>query len=120
MTNGVIVVLGRTGRNFGAGMTGGVAYILDLEEKFEGLYNKALVGVERLAEPDVTLVQQLVYRHLENTESERAREILANWAHFGPKFWKVRPHLPPAKPVEAQPKPAQESVISERVTAANP
>jgi glutamate synthase (NADPH/NADH) large chain/glutamate synthase (ferredoxin) len=120
MTNGVIVVLGRTGRNFGAGMTGGVAYILDLEEKFEGLYNKALVGVERLAEPDVTLVQQLVYRHLENTESERAREILANWAHFGPKFWKVRPHLPPAKPVEAQPKPAPESVISERVTAANP
>ena len=120
MTNGTIIVLGRTGRNFGAGMTGGVAYVLDLEDKFEALYNPQLIGVERLAEPDVALVQQLVYKHLENTESERAREILADWPRFGAKFWKARPHPPAAKPAEAQPKPAPETVISERVTAANP
>jgi glutamate synthase (NADPH/NADH) large chain/glutamate synthase (ferredoxin) len=94
--------------------------VLDLEDKFEALYNPQLIGVERLAEPDVALVQQLVYKHLENTESERAKEILGDWARFGPKFWKVRPHLPAAKPAEAHPKPATETVISERVTAANP
>ncbi len=86
-------------------MTGGVAYVLDLDAKFEGLYNPQLVGVERLAEPDVALVQQLIYKHLENTESERAKEILADWPRFGPKFWKVRPHPPAAKPAEAQPNP---------------
>ena len=120
MTNGTVVVLGRTGRNFGAGMTGGVAYVLDLEDKFETLFNPQLIGVERLAEADVTLVQLLVYKHLENTESERAREILADWSRFGAKFWKVRPHLPAAKPAEAHPKAAADTVISERVTAANP
>jgi glutamate synthase domain-containing protein 2/glutamate synthase domain-containing protein 1/glutamate synthase domain-containing protein 3 len=117
MTNGTIVVLGRTGRNFGAGMTGGAAYVLDLEDKFESLLNPQLVGVERLGESDVTLVKQLIYKHLENTESARAREILADWAKFGAKFWKVRPHPPAAKPAEAQPKAAAETVISERVIA---
>jgi glutamate synthase (NADPH/NADH) large chain/glutamate synthase (ferredoxin) len=126
MTNGAIVVLGHTGRNFGAGMTGGVAYILDLEDKFQGLYNPQLVGIERLFEtgetgnPDVAVVQQLVYKHLEATESERARDILADWPHYGPKFWKVRPHTPAAKPSEAHPKAAAETVISEQVTATNP
>jgi len=120
MTNGTIIVLGRTGRNFGAGMTGGVAYVLDLEEKFESLYNPQLIGVERLGEADVALVQQLIYKHLENTESERAKEILGDWARFGAKFWKVRPHPPAAKPAEAAPKPATETVISERVIATQP
>jgi glutamate synthase domain-containing protein 2/glutamate synthase domain-containing protein 3 len=120
MTDGTVVVLGRTGRNFGAGMTGGVAYVLDIEEKFEGLFNPQLVGVERLAEPDVSVVQQLIYKHLENTESQRAKEILADWAGFGPKFWKVRPHPPNAKLAEAQPKAAAESGISEVLIATNP
>ena len=117
MTNGTIVVLGRTGRNFGAGMTGGVAYVLDLEDRFEALFNPQLIGVERLGEEDVVLVQQLVYKHLENTESERAKEILADWPKFGAKFWKVRPHPPAAKP---QPKASSEAVISEKVTATQP
>jgi glutamate synthase (NADPH/NADH) large chain/glutamate synthase (ferredoxin) len=105
MTNGTVVVLGRTGRNFGAGMTGGVAYVLDLEDKFESLINPQLIGVERLSEPDVALVQQLVYKHLENTESQRAKEILADWPRYGAKFWKARPHPPAAKPAEAPAKP---------------
>ncbi|HEX4086043.1 MAG TPA: glutamate synthase-related protein [Chthoniobacteraceae bacterium] len=110
MTNGTIVVLGRTGRNFGAGMTGGMAYVLDLEDQFESLYNPALVVLERLSEPDVTAVQQLIYRHLEATDSERAREILADWPKFGARFWKVRPHTaaPAPKPAEPHAKPAAE------------
>jgi glutamate synthase domain-containing protein 2/glutamate synthase domain-containing protein 1/glutamate synthase domain-containing protein 3 len=115
MTNGTIVVLGRTGRNFGAGMTGGVAYVLDLDDKFESLFNPQLIGVERLADDDVALVQKLVYKHLENTDSERAKEVLADWSRFGPKFWKVRPHPPAAKPAEV--KPAAGTVISEQVIA---
>ena len=120
MTNGTIVVLGRTGRNFGAGMTGGAAYVLDLEDKFESLINPQLVGVERLTEPDITLVQQLIYKHLENTESERARQILADWGHFGAKFWKVRPHPTAAKAPEPAAKPAADAAAPAQAIATNP
>ncbi|MEA3188780.1 MAG: hypothetical protein QOD99_2610 [Chthoniobacter sp.] len=120
MTNGTVVVLGRTGKNFGAGMTGGTAFVLDLEEKFEALYNPALVGIDRLQEGDVIIVQQLIYKHLENTESDRAREILADWPAFVGKFWKVTPHTPAAKPSEAPSKASSETVISEQITAAQP
>ncbi len=73
MTNGTVVVLGRTGRNFGAGMTGGVAYVLDEENAFESYVNPQLVRLERLnADPDVAAIKGFIYQHLENTESERA------------------------------------------------
>ncbi len=103
MTNGTVLVLGRTGRNFGAGMTGGVAYILDLEDTFEKLYNPQLIRVERFtASEDEQTVKDLAYKHLEATDSTRAREILADWPRFQLKFWKVVP-LPPAatKPTAA-------------------
>ena len=96
MTNGTVVILGRTGRNFGAGMTGGTAYVLDLDDAFEGLYNPQLVRLERLgAEEDESRVKELIYKHLEATDSVRAKEILAEWGRFVGKFWKVCP-LPPA------------------------
>jgi glutamate synthase (NADPH/NADH) large chain/glutamate synthase (ferredoxin) len=120
MTGGTIIVLGRTGKNFGAGMTGGTAYVLDLEDKFESLYNPQLVGLERLNDEDVLVVQQLVYKHLENTESGRAKEILGDWQRFAPKFWKVKPHTPVAKPSEAHPPAKTEAVITENVTATQP
>jgi glutamate synthase (NADPH/NADH) large chain/glutamate synthase (ferredoxin) len=91
MTGGIVVVLGRTGKNFGAGMSGGQAFVLDLEERFADLYNPAMVGIERLSEEDKTIVQQLIYKHLEATESERARDILADWAKFAGSFWNVKP-----------------------------
>jgi glutamate synthase domain-containing protein 2/glutamate synthase domain-containing protein 1/glutamate synthase domain-containing protein 3 len=102
MTNGTVVVLGRTGRNFAAGMTGGVAYVLDLAGDFETLFNPQLVRVDRLSgegEGSQTL-KSLIYRHLELTDSARAREILGDWPRFAAKFWQVSP-LPPvvAKPV---------------------
>ncbi|HEX8311496.1 MAG TPA: glutamate synthase large subunit [Chthoniobacteraceae bacterium] len=120
MTGGTIVVLGPTGKNFGAGMTGGVAYVLDLEERFADLYNPGLVVNERLTDEDKVVLQQLIYRHLEATESVRAREILADWNRFAGAFWKVVPRPPAAKPAEAKPEAKTETVISEKVTAIKP
>jgi len=120
MTGGTIVVLGRTGKNFGAGMTGGSAYILDLDEKFADLFNPGLVVIERLTEEDKIVLQQLIYRHIEATESDRAREILGDWPRFAGHFWKVKPRPPAAKPAEAKPPALTEAVISENVIATQP
>ena len=120
MTGGTILVLGRTGKNFGAGMTGGTAYVLDLEQKFTDLYNPGLVIIERLSDEDKIVVQQLVYRHLEATESRRAKEILGDWPRFAGSFWKVKPKPPQAKPAEARPPASTEAVISENVVATQP
>jgi glutamate synthase (NADPH/NADH) large chain/glutamate synthase (ferredoxin) len=110
MTGGVVVVLGRTGKNFGAGMTGGVAYVLDANGTFERNLNAELVLAERLAtEEESVKVQELVYQHLERTESDLAKEILADWSTFQPKFWKVRPIYVPAAPVAPAETPAPES-----------
>ncbi|HEX8295117.1 MAG TPA: glutamate synthase large subunit [Chthoniobacteraceae bacterium] len=109
MTGGTVVVLGTTGKNFGAGMTGGQAFVLDLEERFADLYNPGLVSIERLSEEDRVILQQLVYRHLEATESERAKEILGDWPKFAGSFWKVQPKAaaPVFNPAQAaQPEPA--------------
>jgi glutamate synthase (NADPH/NADH) large chain/glutamate synthase (ferredoxin) len=125
MTGGTVVILGQTGKNFGAGMTGGQAFILDLEERFADLYNPGLVVIERLTEEDKVIVQQLVYRHLEATDSARAREILADWTKFAGTFWKVIPKAPNAKPLEAKPAEAKplasvDTVIDESITATKP
>ncbi|MEX1119085.1 MAG: glutamate synthase large subunit, partial [Terrimicrobiaceae bacterium] len=104
MTNGTVVVLGPTGKNFGAGMTGGVAYILDEEANFEERYNPQLVIPSRLEdEEDINALKALIYRHLEVTESKRAAEILADWSAHQPKFWKVSPIAPPPKAPVAAP-----------------
>ncbi len=109
MTGGTIVVLGSTGKNFGAGMTGGQAYILDREERFTDLYNPGLVSIERLGEEDKSVLQQLIYRHLDATDSPRAKEILADWTTYAASFWKVKPKsVAPAKPAVAKPAPVVE------------
>jgi glutamate synthase (NADPH/NADH) large chain/glutamate synthase (ferredoxin) len=120
MTGGTIVILGQTGKNFGAGMTGGQAFVLDLDDRFSELYNPGMVGIERLSEEDKGVVQQLIYKHLEATESIRAREILADWPKFAGTFWTVRPKTPTARPSEAKPEAKTEAVISEKVTAVKP
>ena len=73
-----------------------------MADRFAELYNPGLVGIERLSEDDKVQVQQLIYRHLESTESARAREILADWPKFAGGFWKVKPKGP-GKPAEAKP-----------------
>jgi glutamate synthase (NADPH/NADH) large chain/glutamate synthase (ferredoxin) len=104
MTNGQVVVLGETGKNFAAGMSGGIAYVLDLEDTFEQRCNRTMVTLSRLSNPDeVKTLMGAIYKHLELSESARAKEILGDWARFEPLFWKVHP-LPPAAP--AVPAPA--------------
>ncbi|MBV8098448.1 MAG: glutamate synthase subunit alpha, partial [Verrucomicrobia bacterium] len=112
MTRGTVVILGPTGKNFGAGMTGGVAYVLDQDSALKRNLNPELVSMEPLTEEtDAVLVKGLVYKHLERTESELAKEILGDWAAFQQKFWKVRPiHVPSAQPVAPPPAPVVENV----------
>jgi glutamate synthase domain-containing protein 2/glutamate synthase domain-containing protein 1/glutamate synthase domain-containing protein 3 len=96
MTNGRVIVLGVTGKNFGAGMSGGVAYVLDTENTFEKRCNRAMVNLLRLSDvEEINTLKGYIYKHLELTESARAKEILGDWARFEPLFWKIAP-MPPA------------------------
>jgi glutamate synthase domain-containing protein 3 len=93
MTGGVVVVLGETGRNFGAGMSGGVAYVLDLDGGFPERFNPGIVALERLAdEIDLELPRAMIERHLELTRSKRAAWILDHWSVLVPRIWRVLPH----------------------------
>jgi glutamate synthase domain-containing protein 3 len=97
MTGGVAVILGETGRNFGAGMTNGVAYVYDPAGKFEQRLNPELVKIERIIEPeDTQLLRQLIFQHMEKTDSDRSREILDDWNQSLLHFWKVEPRSKPA------------------------
>ncbi|MEE9607689.1 MAG: glutamate synthase large subunit [Myxococcota bacterium] len=91
MTGGRVVVLGRTGRNFGGGMCGGIAYVLDLDGDFPELANPERVDLEPLAEEDEQAIQRLVRRHFQYTRSERAEKVLRKWNSYGPRFVKVFP-----------------------------
>ena len=93
MTGGVVVVLGQTGRNFAAGMSGGLAFVLDEEERFEKLYNPDMVGLEAVeSDEDVSLLRGLVEQHLEWTGSGKAKRILEDWDEVLGKFVKVMPN----------------------------
>ena len=120
MTGGIVVVLGQTGRNFGAGMSGGIAYVLDEDGTFSKRVNLAMVDLEPVPEEDILLEKlhhqggdldfkgrvdvsgdmtrhdderlwQLISSHLHWTGSARAKEILEHWEVFRPKFVKVMP-----------------------------
>jgi len=94
MTNGLVVVLGSCGRNFAAGMSGGIAYVFDPHGDFtEQRCNLESVDLEPLLDPkDVQLVRGLVTRHLELTWSHRAKWILDHWQESSLRFIKVFPH----------------------------
>jgi glutamate synthase domain-containing protein 3 len=93
MTGGVVVVLGPTGRNFAAGMSGGVAFVLDAEERFRQLCNQSMVAIETLEDPeDLVLLHELVSSHFEHTGSRVAERVLARWRHHVAMFLKVMPH----------------------------
>jgi glutamate synthase domain-containing protein 2/glutamate synthase domain-containing protein 1/glutamate synthase domain-containing protein 3 len=79
MTGGRVVVLGRTGRNFAAGMSGGVAYVYDVDRRFEGRVNPELVDLEELADEDCPEVRALISEHIAWTGSLVARNVLASW-----------------------------------------
>ena len=94
MTNGLVVVLGRAGRNFAAGMTGGIAYVLDNAGDFPSVYcNRSEVDLEQVTDlKDIEVLHRLITRHGELTGSAQAKWILQNWESTLPKFVKVFPH----------------------------
>ena len=94
MTAGTVVVLGETGRNFGAGMTNGLAFVLDEKGDFPNRLNEELILAERVTDDaDQEALNKLVERHYQETESPKAKDILDGWKHYLPRFWKVRPKV---------------------------
>jgi glutamate synthase (NADPH/NADH) large chain len=108
MTGGTVAVLGSTGRNFAAGMSGGIAYVLDLDGEFERRCNTAMVDLEpllneteqrsklerafwHLGEPDEAIVRRLIERHARFTGSRRAAEVLEQWSAYRARFVKIFP-----------------------------
>lgn len=92
MTGGNVIVLGATGRNFAAGMSGGIAYILDPAGTFPSHCNKQMVELEKLEKADeVAFVRGMIEKHAKYTGSQRAKQILDLWADMTPKFVKVIP-----------------------------
>jgi glutamate synthase domain-containing protein 2/glutamate synthase domain-containing protein 3 len=91
MTRGLVVVLGRTGRNFAAGMSGGVAYVLDEDGTFGGRCNMGMVEFDPLEADDVETLRDLVRRHHEYTRSAVAERLLARWSDTVKHFVKVMP-----------------------------
>lgn len=91
MTGGCAVILGETGRNFAAGMSGGVAYIYDENQNFAEKCNMEMVALEALTPEDDALLQALLTEHVEKTGSSRGESILHDWASSAEKFIKVMP-----------------------------
>ena len=92
MTGGKVVILGKTGRNFAAGMSGGVAYILDEQGDFATRCNQQMVGLETLEDAEeIADLRQLVQQHADYTQSQKAANVLAHWEEMLPKFVKVMP-----------------------------
>ncbi|MBE9227535.1 glutamate synthase large subunit [Phormidium sp. LEGE 05292] len=91
MTGGKVVVLGKTGRNFAAGMSGGVAYILDETGDFATRCNTQMADIEPLDEEDIETIHQMIQKHREYTGSQKAAKVLDNWEEMVFKFVKVMP-----------------------------
>ena len=93
MTGGRVVVLGRTGKNFAAGMSGGVAYVLDEDTTLYKRVNKQLVSLEPVTNKyDVLELKQMITDHVAFTNSKKGKEVLDNFGEYLPKFKKIMPH----------------------------
>ncbi len=113
MTGGVVVVLGHVGRNLGAGMTGGLTYVLDEAGDFPVRVNPEIVKVQRVITPTgEAQLKALIAAHAAHTGSAKAQRILANWQEYLPRFWQV---VPPSEAETPQANPdaaAAEKVLS--------
>ncbi|HHP7245583.1 MAG TPA: glutamate synthase-related protein, partial [Elainellaceae cyanobacterium] len=110
MTGGVVVVLGKVGRNVGAGMTGGLAYFLDEDDTFPAKVNPEIVRIQRVLTPaGETQIKVLIEAHAHRTGSPKAKHILDNWSSYLPKFWQVVP------PSEENMPEANSEIAEERV-----
>ena len=86
-----MICLGPTGRNFAAGMSGGIAYILDEDARFSSKLNPAMVELEALEEADLKLVRSLLSRHVQYTGSPKGKRVLDAWEEMLAHFIKVMP-----------------------------
>ncbi|WP_339383392.1 glutamate synthase-related protein [Oculatella sp. LEGE 06141] len=110
MTGGTVVVLGKAGRNVGAGMTGGLAYFLDEDGSFPTKVNPEIVKVQRVVSPaGEAQLKDLIAAHADRTGSQKAKHILENWSDYLPQFWQVVP------PSEAETPEANADVVEEKV-----
>lgn len=91
MTGGRVVILGKTGRNFAAGMSGGIAYVYDIDGDFKSKCNLEMIKLKEINEDDAKVIHNLINSHYKHTDSNRAKEILKNFAREIPKFIKVIP-----------------------------
>ena len=93
MTGGRAVILGRVGKNFAAGMSGGIAYVLDEDSDLYTKVNKNMVAIEKLTSKyDVLELKEIINDHVKYTNSEKGKEILDNFSEYLPKFKKIIPH----------------------------
>ncbi len=93
MTGGRVVVLGRTGKNFAAGMSGGIAYVLDEDTSLYKRMNKQLVSIEPVTDKyDVLELKDLITEHVAYTNSKKGKEVLDNFGEYLPKFKRIIPH----------------------------
>jgi glutamate synthase domain-containing protein 3 len=91
MTGGRAAILGRTGRNFAAGMSGGIAYVWDLDGTFEPRCNKGLVDLKALHEESIPELREMIEKHFTYTGSPVAKKILDTWSDSLRKFVRVMP-----------------------------
>ncbi len=120
MTGGTVVVLGETGRNFGAGMSGGRAYVWDPHHRLPARHNPGMVGLERLTDAaESGEIERLLNRHLELTDSPRARQLLADWPVARGQFQVVVPHPSEARPAQ-QPVHEPEKASAQPASEAKP
>jgi len=91
MTGGIVVVLGKTGKNFAAGMSGGIAYVYDPEHELPNKCNQEMVDLEIPDEEDMVIIRSMVREHFRYTSSKAALEILDNWERNKKYFKKVMP-----------------------------
>jgi glutamate synthase domain-containing protein 3 len=91
MTGGRIAILGKTGKNFAAGMSGGIAYVYDPQEEFPPLCNPEMVDLDPLEDEDISTLRAMIEDHMAYTRSSVASSILKNWDHEISHFVKVIP-----------------------------
>jgi glutamate synthase (NADPH/NADH) large chain len=91
MTGGRVVILGPTGRNFGAGMSGGIAYVYDADDRFASLVNYDMVTLDELGEADLAFLRTTIERHRELTGSAVADRVIGDWDTEITRFRKVMP-----------------------------
>ena len=93
MTGGRAVILGNVGKNFAAGMSGGIAYVLDEKSDLYTKVNKNMVSIEKITSKyDVLELKELISQHVQYTNSQKGKAVLENFGDYLPKFKKIIPH----------------------------